>query len=143
MAKRSGINSPLYWFTLLGFDPCPRPKPDGYVPHIASVYVICAGDSAVKVGVSINPGARARNLQTGQDRIVRVFWAVMLEYSDAYRLEKEVHDKLRRTVGGASGEWFYIAPETAVAAIQAQLKSGDFWAEPDPVYGLFREGAVS
>jgi hypothetical protein len=141
--RRQGVNSPLYWFTLLGFTPCPRPEPEGYVPHIAAVYVICAGD-AVKVGVSIDPGKRARGLQTGQDRIVRIFWATMLEYEEAYRLEAEVHQRLKRDTGGhASGEWYYLAPETAVSTIQSQIKTGQFWAEPDPVYGLFREGAVS
>lgn len=109
------------------------------MPHLASVYVICAGDSAVKIGVSRDPGNRAKQLQVAQDKVVRVFWATRLETDEAFRLEKEVHDALKRTQGRACGEWYYIAPETAVSVIQERIKTVGFWVKPDPWFGVFRE----
>lgn len=142
MAKHAGINSPLYWFTLLGFGAPRRPHPVGYTAHIASVYVMVAGDdAAVKIGVSTNPGNRLRSLQTGQDRIIRIFWATELEFGDAHELERAVHARLKSALGvHASGEWYYIAPETAVGVIQREIEAGKHWAIPDRCYGMFREG---
>lgn len=145
VGRKRGVNSPLYWFTLLGFNLAPRPKPEGYVPHLASVYVMCAGeDSAVKVGFSVNPGQRARQLQTGQDRPVRVFWATELEYGEAQELEAQVHAELkRRGVGVAEGEWYYLAPQTVVGVIKGEIKKRGYWAIPDRLYGLDREDALN
>ncbi len=139
--KKRGINSPLYWHTVLGYAPAPWPRPEGYVQHVASIYVMTAGDTAVKIGVSIDPGRRVKSLQNGQDKIVRIYWAADFEFSEAYEIERAVHKRLKTTPGHASGEWYYIDPETAVGVIRSECRRANYHVEPNKSYGLFREGA--
>lgn len=79
------------------------------------LYVI-AGDDAVKIGRTLNPVVRMRELQTGHDTKLQLLAAVPVHAS----LEALVHRHfahLRR-----AGEWFQLTDE--VAAFVAALQEG-------------------
>jgi hypothetical protein len=132
----------LYWFTLFAFRYPRQPWPADYKPHLSSVYVFEAGD-AVKVGVSMNPQQRLRQLQNGQDRPICAYWAMQFCGCDAREVERLVHKRLKESdTARAKGEWYYLAPQTAVSVIQRIVEEGKYWGEPDPAYGLFRDDSL-
>jgi Meiotically up-regulated gene 113 len=110
----------------------------GFKDPSAAVYVLAISGASVKVGVSSHPAQRVKQIQVDVDRPVRVFWAVRLKRADAFRLEKQVHKRLKEVGRHAMGEWFYVAPETAVAVIQAEIKRMRLRTVPDLVYGFSR-----
>jgi hypothetical protein len=87
-----------------------------------AVYVMCIGDRPTKIGISNNPGHRAKNIQVGQDRTVRVFWAVRLARKDALAVERAVHATLKTTPMHLRGEWFMIGGSEAVAVIKDHIR---------------------
>lgn len=108
--------------------------PDGW----SSVYVLEAG-RAVKVGRSKNPAARAKGIQVSQAHPVTVFWAVWLAYTDAKNLESAIHKRLRQhTEMCASGEWYYVDPNTAVEIIKNEISERGYENRVDFQYGIAR-----
>ncbi len=105
----------------------------------AAVYVISLDDVVVKIGLSNDPAARARGIQTSQDRAVSVYWAVRLAYADAKKLEKQVHKELRTTINHARGEWYMLAPETAKQVIERIADDLGLTTKIDLAFGWGRE----
>jgi predicted GIY-YIG superfamily endonuclease len=101
----------------------------------AAVYVITAEDTAVKVGVSVNPGQRLAQLQTGQHLDLRIYWAMRLPRSAAGKLERAVHRFLRKTTKFGRGELYYVTPDYAVGVIEDEAKRMRFVGKPDFDYG--------
>jgi AraC-like DNA-binding protein len=133
------LYSETYWYPLLGLTAARYwGHVPNYKPHTAAVYVICADDTAVKIGVSTHPERRVKAIQTGQDKTVRIFWAVILLRSEAYKIERTVHRRLADTAGKARGEWYYIDPRSAVGVIQSVIEKSGFDSELDIRHGMFR-----
>lgn len=133
-----------YWEIALGLE-MPKYPPPEYRPHISDVYVMTAGE-AVKVGISRNVASRARALQTGNEKDVRIFWAVTMNKGFAEETERAVHAELRKLAGAAAtGEWFYVAPETAVSVIKRVIVENKFACKRHPAYDFDRglEGDAS
>lgn len=110
----------------------------GFNEASTSVYVMMADAAAVKIGVSNSPGGRARNIQTGQEKNITVYWAVRLRRPEANFVEKTIHKELGKTAHHSRGEWYYIDPHTAVCLIQALIRKHGFKSVPDITFGTER-----
>jgi hypothetical protein len=69
-------------------------------------------DGPVKIGISENPAARIRSLQTGCPRPIELFWCMEFQSrGGALRAERAAHHAL----GDARlvGEWFDVDPDFA------------------------------
>ena len=76
-----------------------------------SVYIMTLErGSGVKIGISSDPQKRRASLQTGQDQKVILYWNIELTKDDAKRLERECHNRLKRTRFYVRGEWYRIEP---------------------------------
>lgn len=104
----------------------------------ASLYVMEAG-SAVKIGLSKRPGSRALGVQTGQEKDVRVHWAIRLPLDAARQIEREIHNSLRGSKYHARGEWYYMSPAAARGLIEAEIGKSGVKYEPDLSFGFDRE----
>lgn len=78
-----------------------------------AIYVIEAGQRAVKIGISNNPAHRRNELQVGSDLPLRLTWWVWMPEAQAVQAEAQIHKRLGRTVNSANGEWYYMAADTA------------------------------
>lgn len=95
------------------------------------VYIICRIvngqlSQPVKIGVSVSPVARLRELQTGSPHsliIVRAFRCP--SKAVAHEIERDMHKRLSDVC--ESGEWFNVDPIMAVAflAMAAEVYSGE------------------
>lgn len=106
----------------------------------AAVYVVSKNDVEVKIGVSRNVGKRALGLQTSNSSELNIFWAIRLDRPDAYRLETAIHTQLRRTLSHLRGEWYAMAPETAVNFIKNQIKKLQLKTIVDLNFGYGKTG---
>ena len=100
-----------------------------------AIYVIEAGAS-VKIGVSNNPASRARALQVGQDREVRVFWAVRLATKQATAIEAALHKRMRSANTHMRGEWYVISPQEARAVIEREIAKRGVKSQVDLEFGI-------
>jgi hypothetical protein len=75
------------------------------------LYVIGAGDSIVKIGRSMSPPARLRNIQTGNPMKLRILHVV----PGAGHLEDDVHQEF--SVRHLGGEWFNFGESDPVAEV--------------------------
>lgn len=87
-----------------------------------AIYVISKGDVEVKIGLSKNVGNRSLGLQTSNSAELNVYWATRLERADGYRLEAHIHKQLKPTINHIRGEWYAMAPETAVHIVKGAIK---------------------
>jgi hypothetical protein len=97
-----------------------RSKPHPEAPGATAVYVMQAASGRCKVGVS--DGLPQRILAVAwrvpkQERPVRLYRALLLCPSVAWKVEKAAHRRLRRFHLG--GEWFGASPRTCFAAVVA------------------------
>lgn len=80
------------------------------------IYVIVGDGVSIKVGISVRPKRRLRELQTGSSIELRLFAAINVPDRElAERIERKVHRILRRR--HLSGEWYFMPPEQAVELI--------------------------
>jgi Meiotically up-regulated gene 113 len=80
------------------------------------VYVITADHGLSKIGISNDPAGRLKSLQTGSAHPLRVALAIPVPTaSTAYEIEQEAHALL--TDRRASGEWFSVSSNVAIAAV--------------------------
>jgi len=80
------------------------------------VYVIAGDHGLSKIGISSDPDNRLRALQTGSAHPLKIALAIPVPAaSTAYEIEQEAHALLsdRR----ASGEWFAVSSNVAIAAV--------------------------
>lgn len=90
------------------------------------LYVICesADADSVKIGFSVDPAKRVRQLQTGHATKLTVFYSEEVALDKVRALEKIIHRTLSHR--RQKGEWFSITPADAVAEIKhAVIRYGD------------------
>jgi hypothetical protein len=73
------------------------------------VYIITNGED-FKVGVSVNPKKRLKQLQTGNPKKLRLVAVFEVEKKDVFKMEKEAHASISCWYM-KSGEWFKNATE--------------------------------
>lgn len=79
------------------------------------VYVIASSETGpCKVGITHAPEKRLKQLQTGHPAKLRIWH--LLECEDARRMERIIHDTLK--IHRASGEWFHLSVEDAIAEVR-------------------------
>jgi hypothetical protein len=81
------------------------------------VYVVSGVPGKVKIGQTSDPKARLASLQTGSAYPLEFAYIAVLPQTGHIITELKVHELLDRHRG--VGEWFDVAPEMAVAAINA------------------------
>lgn len=89
-----------------------KPAPRALVPP--SVYVIATDDGLCKIGVSCDPEARLKQLQTGCPYKLHIAYVCILA-SQAYEVETSAHDILSQQAVG--GEWFKCSENQAIDAV--------------------------
>lgn len=105
----------------------------------ASVYVMEAGDRAVKIGVSRKVGQRVTAIQVGQQEKTVVFWAVTLAREEAFAIEKMAHRVLEAKGLRAKGEWFWVSAHDAVDCILGCIKRAGYKSSVHLAYGHKRD----
>jgi hypothetical protein len=87
-----------------------------------AIYIIQIGTDAVKIGISTDPSVRIKELQVGHEKSLRAVWVAWMREPDAVHAEKVIHRKLKATVNHARGECYFMATDTAIAAVQCILE---------------------
>ena len=104
------------------------------------LYVICEQSdepTPVKIGLSVKPERRLKQLQTGQSSQLVLFHKEEVPDEQVYGLERAIHRDLRHK--RVKGEWFLITPEDAVAEIKhALIRYGDI----ENLRGRLRSGSI-
>lgn len=81
------------------------------------IYVIAVNiEGPVKVGISIHPEKRVRQLQTGRDDVLRVFHKEAIPRARAQLTEGIIHRENRHL--RTKGEWFAMSVENAILEIK-------------------------
>lgn len=88
------------------------------------VYVIEAPGGMVKVGVSRNPLARLGGLQGGMPLALRLVRTWERPHGDAVKVERTAHRLLHPWRQGTT-EWFKVAPDEAVKAVEKAAMAAD------------------
>lgn len=81
------------------------------------VYCIRAATGHVKVGISRNPDARLRQLQTGHPEALTMVWSEPVATKRAGSVERAIHQALSEK--HLRGEWFTVTPDEAREAFAA------------------------
>jgi hypothetical protein len=90
----------------------------------AYIYVLCLPDNGgCKIGYSNDPVERARTIQVGHHLPVRLFWRLEMGAEVARLVEQQVHKELRNTANHLRGEWYAMAPMTAVEVVRNVARS--------------------
>lgn len=102
-----------------------RPEGSGNTnPPEAYVYVISAGDDAVKVGLARDTLNRLKALQTGHYRKLFISHQVgFTTVDEAYAIERRAHRQLRAK--RIEGEWFSVSADEAMSAIEQAIDGID------------------
>lgn len=79
--------------------------------RMAVIYIIQASNGLLKIGMTSNPRARVRGLQTGSPLDLRIVHRRSVATPRARTAEKRIHNKLRST--HVRGEWFSCNLERA------------------------------
>jgi len=89
------------------------------------IYVICEKDkSPVKIGFSVDPHKRLKQLQTGHPSILTLHHFEEVEDGSVKVLERIIHKENKHN--RVSGEWFNLTPEEAIFEIKhAIMRYGD------------------
>ena len=91
------------------------------------LYVICEQvetETPVKIGFSVEPEKRVKQLQTGHSKPLVLFYKEAVLPDKVRALERIIHKTLARYK--TSGEWFSLLPDEAVAEIRhAIIRYGD------------------
>jgi hypothetical protein len=87
---------------------------------ISFIYVIGADKAGpVKIGLSVNPDKRLRQLQTGHPARLSLFHTMEVESAKVALMEKIIHKTVRPWRG--VGEWFYLSVDDAIAEVEFAL----------------------
>ena len=77
--------------------------------YVYFITTINKGNTPIKIGVSINPESRIKELQTGNPFKLKIIKTVpCLTKSAAYALESALHQITKTTNKKMTGEWFKI-----------------------------------
>lgn len=86
------------------------------------LYVIKSGDSAYKVGISVDPKRRLSQIQTGNHNPLRLIMQIPFESGrEARSVESIIHEKIKAY--NSSGEWFKIQSGVLAAIIFESLET--------------------
>ena len=77
-----------------------------------AVYMLRAGQSQYKIGVSSNVSKRVASLQTGNSNLVEVVTSKIV--NDPYKVEQQIHKRLHAMKTNGGKEWFALEPEEAI-----------------------------
>ena len=80
------------------------------------VYAIASSENTVKIGYSVDPDRRLRQLQTGHERRLVLIHTEKVDTDRAPILERLIHNANRHL--RMSGEWFALTHQQAIAEIQ-------------------------
>ncbi len=81
------------------------------------IYAIASSpDGPTKIGISIHPEKRVRQLQTGRDDALKLFHKEPVPRSRAQLMEGVIHRENRHR--RLKGEWFSISVEQAIQEIK-------------------------
>lgn len=74
------------------------------------VYIISDGTGYIKVGISANPENRKKQLQTSNPNKLEILFTEEFECNRNHllKIEKNIHQELKRISKHMKGEWFYI-----------------------------------
>lgn len=84
-------------------------------PSVSFIYIITDG-SAYKIGISIDPDCRIKELQTGSAKNLKLLHTFKVPKKDVFALEKECHNIAVKRFA-KRGEWFHGATEFAIRLI--------------------------
>lgn len=87
------------------------------------VYVVAAENGTIKVGVSRNPYARIRAMDTGSPLDLRIAYTESFDSDVALIIEQSSHALLMEY--RKKGEWFLTSPEVAIESIKKSKKIVD------------------
>lgn len=76
------------------------------------VYLVRAGKSEYKVGVTSNVSKRIKALQTSNAKKIELITAKQI--ADAYKAEKSIHEKLQSYILDGGREWFSLRPTQVI-----------------------------
>lgn len=79
------------------------------------IYII-GTEEQIKIGFSKQPEKRLKELQTGNEKKLQLFYKEEIQDSKVRIVEKLIHRDLRRY--HKSGEWFTMKPEDAISTLQ-------------------------
>lgn len=85
------------------------------------IYAMRSSAGLVKVGRANHPERRMQVLQTGHPGALKLIYACDVPSTLASDIERRAHWLLKES--RQSGEWFTVAPETAIEAISAAVAS--------------------
>lgn len=81
------------------------------------IYVIASSpDGPSKIGISIHPEKRVRQLQTGRDDVLRLFHKEAIPRERAQLMEGVIHRENRHL--RTKGEWFAMSVQDAMMEIK-------------------------
>ena len=80
------------------------------------IYVIGSDQPPYKVGISVNPQKRLRELQTGHPERLRVLHEQETEYDRTRLLERVIHRHLKHH--RCEGEWFQMDLEDLILQVK-------------------------
>lgn len=104
-----------------------------------AVYVMSLSDKkCCKIGFSQDPVSRMRNIQTGQDSKVYLYFSIRLEKEDARYLESAIHRYLMNTINHKFGEWYLIEAENAAQIVVRMARHLHLQFSPDLTCGSNR-----
>jgi hypothetical protein len=86
------------------------------------LYVIASAEHGpCKIGYSINPEKRLKQLQTGHAHPLKLWFAQAVPNHEARRIERQIHC----TIGHlrTKGEWFSVSVNDATTEVQVGLMS--------------------
>ena len=90
-------------------------------PPVRYVYVIGPAAGLQKIGMATNPRARLAQLQTGNPHDLVLHASIPVPFDLAPAVERRAHRSLIRHC--VRSEWFDVAPDAAVAALQAAVSA--------------------
>lgn len=79
------------------------------------IYIITNQINSVKIGFSVDPNKRVKQLQTGSSDKLELFWYTEIS-APIHQIEKMIHKNLKHYK--KVGEWFAIEPEIAKQEIE-------------------------
>lgn len=84
------------------------------------IYVIASNElGPTKIGVSVNPAKRIKQLQTGHEGTLRLFYVEEFDSKEIYKIERIIHRTL--ALQRLRGEWFSISVEKAILEVKFAL----------------------
>lgn len=87
---------------------------------ISYIYAIASSpDGPTKIGISVHPARRVRQLQTGRSDILTVYYQEPIPAEKAQLMERVIHRENRHL--RLKGEWFEMPVEAAIQEIKHSM----------------------